>query len=70
MKFGNLPISRQGRHQKSQSLLNDEDVSFRIADWLREASKVNRTLEKLTAWINEILLPELSGYGECEGQVC
>ena len=56
-----LPVSFQGKHQKTVSLLRDEDVVARVLQWLRESSKVNRCPEKLCVWINDVLLPELVG---------
>ena len=58
---GVLPASYQGRHQKTSSVFRDEDSSSRISEWLREASKVDRSPEKLCVWVNETLLPELVG---------
>jgi hypothetical protein len=57
-----LPVSEQGKHRKRASLLNDEDVSSRIREWLLLTSKVYRTPDKLCRWINESLLVEITGY--------
>jgi len=67
---GRLPVSNQGKHQKSVSLLSDEDVSIRIRDWLIETSKVHRTPEKLAKWVNHSLLLEMTGTCMSNVSVC
>ena len=56
-----LPVSRQGKHQKTVSILQDEDAVAKIVEWLRSSSKVNHCPEKLCSWINNELLPEVVG---------
>lgn len=63
LETGQLPLSNQGKHRKSKSLLSDEDISLRIRDWLTKAPKGSRNPEKLAGWVNNSLLLEVNGNG-------
>jgi hypothetical protein len=61
LETGQLPQSNQGKHQKSISLVSDEDISLRIPEWLTKAPKGSRNPEKLADWVNNLLSLEVKG---------
>jgi hypothetical protein len=59
--FGKLPISKQGKHQKTTSLLNDEDFQKDCIDWLRNQPSNKRTPKAFNAFLANELIPSKFG---------
>lgn len=55
---GHLTISKRGRHQKVQSLLDDEDVKLKVAHYLRE-KKFNLTVSQFVRFLENEVLPSV-----------
>jgi hypothetical protein len=60
-RFGCLPSSRRGRHQKTPSLIHDEDFLRKCGQWLRLTRPSLRTPQNFQFHLNETVLPELTG---------
>jgi len=58
---GVLPSSRRGCHQKSFSMLRDEDFLALCVDWLRLQPANARTPQKFRAHLETEVLPMLTG---------
>ena len=57
---GKLPDSRQGRHIKTKSLINDEDIRIRCRTYLRSQKNEEITGHSFAKWVNENLHQECS----------
>ena len=55
---GDLPKSKQGRHQKTKSLLSDKDVESDCINWLREAKKNERNPLNFRKFLMESVFPK------------
>ncbi|CAK4079012.1 unnamed protein product, partial [Aphanomyces euteiches] len=58
---GQLPESQRGKHQKSSSMIHDEDFLSKCGKWLRTTLPPQRTPRNFQLYLNEILLPSLTG---------
>ena len=63
LETGELPLSNQGKHRKTLSILSDEDIAVRIREWLATAPKGSRNPEQLANWVNNTLLLQVNGNG-------
>ena len=61
IETGTLPDSRQGKHQKTKSMMSDEDVEYKCIQWLRTCKKNERTPKKFARFVCDTLLPETIG---------
>ena len=55
--FGKLPDSKQGGHQKTSSLVNDEDFQKDCITWLRAQLKNKHTPVAFHKFISKELIP-------------
>ena len=56
-----LPISRQGKHQKRRSLIEDEDVRKACVAYLRSLEPNQRTAQTFCTWFSDIYYVKLTG---------
>lgn len=54
---GKLMESKKGKHQKTKSLINDEDVHKKCLDWLRKQPKNQRIPRLFLDFLNDELIP-------------
>ena len=52
---GTILGDRRGKHAKTMSFLNDEDIRIKVQDYLLEQKKSQRTTSKLVTFVNELL---------------
>ena len=52
---GTILGDRRGKHAKTMSFLNDEDIRIKVQDYLLEQKKNQRTTSKLVTFVNELL---------------
>jgi hypothetical protein len=55
VNYGELPVQKQGKFVKKQSLIHDEDVQRIIRDFIRSESQVSLVGSKLSQWVAENL---------------
>ncbi|KAF0688292.1 hypothetical protein As57867_020004, partial [Aphanomyces stellatus] len=58
---GRVPSSLRGKHQKTPSLIHDEDYLNMCGKWLRTSRPPMRTPRSFRLFLNESVLPELTG---------
>jgi hypothetical protein len=61
LEFGVLLEHRQGKHQKTKSLIDDEDVYNKCRKWLRSQKDGEVMPATFAKYVNETLIPSFTG---------
>jgi len=63
LRDGFLPISDQGKHAKSESLLDDPDIKFAACNWLRNCPRTQRKVANLKTHLEQVIFVHRFGPG-------
>jgi hypothetical protein len=58
---GCLPSSKRGKHQKTPSLIHDEDFLRKCGQWLRSTRPSMRSPRTFRVHLNDVILPKITG---------
>ena len=61
VETGKVPEEKCGKHQKTASLIHDEDVLTKCIDWLRAQKPPKRTPQHFQAYLVDTVLPLATG---------
>jgi len=70
LESGVVAQSHRGKHQKSESLLHDEDFLAQCIKWLRETLPSKRTPQHFRRHLVDTVLPLVTGLGAKSTAVC
>ena len=58
IKNKQLPVSSHGKHKKTLSFIDDEDIQLQILAWLRSLKPSKRTAQSLRSFLSAELVPD------------